>query len=375
MNFLRKKSFQYGTAAIVLVAIVLALVVIFNVLLSMFSDHFGWYADISSAGLFRFSEESLSLLDTIDGENNRLTLYYLADKNTMASSDYGNYILGLTTELENRYDFISVEFVDDLNKDILKIAAIYGEKYLDEFDKRYKDGTFTLGTMILRNDTYEIGEDGNYIIGITGEKQADYRVSTFTVNDMYSETTSAFLGDFLLTGRIMGICRQSPDAYFLTGHGNLTIADDGDFGNASVLSDLFLNCGYTVHKLNLSEKDFDKSIREASVAVIFAPRVDLTEGEIARLSDFVSRGGNVMFFADGDYYRLDKLTAFLEDYGITVANAKIKSPSQASLGNNGFSFAAEKNTASPVIASLRDKESKMALDSCRLLRVDAAKGA
>ena len=375
MEFFKKKSFQYGTAAVVLVAVVLALVVIFNVLLYMFSSHFGWYADISSSGLFRFSDESLALLDTVDGDNNKLTFYYLTDKNTMGETAYGNYILGLTTELSNRYDFITVEYIDDIDKDILTVAGIYGEKYLDEFNKLYKDGSFTLGTIILRNDTYELGEDGEYIIGITGEKQPDYRVTTFTVNDMYSEPTLAFLGDFLLTGRIMGICRLNPTAYFLTGHGNLTIADDGSFGNAEVLSDIFLNCGYQVKKLNLTEKDFDKDVRQSSLAVIFAPKVDLTEGEIKRLGEFVSRGGHLMVFAAGDYYRLDKLSAFLDTYGLTVANAKIQSGTDASLGNNGFSFSAIRNESSPIVASLRDKESKIALDACRLIRVDAAKGA
>lgn len=375
MNVFKKKSFQYGTAAAILVSVVLALVVIFNVLIYMFSNHFGWYADISTSGLFRFSDESLALLDTVDGENNKLTVYYMTDKNTMESSEYGKYILGLTNELSNRYSFVSVEFIDDVNKDLLKVAGIYGEKYLSDFNKMYESGAFTLGTMVIRNDTYEIGEDGKYIIGITGEKQADYRVTTFTVNDMYSETTSSFLGDFLLTGRIIGLCRNMPAAYFLTGHGSLSIDDDGDFGNAEVLADIFRNCGYTVEKLNLSEKDFAKDHADGSVAIVFSPRVDLTAGEIERLEAFVDRGGNVMAFCDGDYYRLDKLTAFLAGYGISIVNAKVQSGADASLGDNGFSFAAALNPSASAVSKLRDRESKMAMNSCRLLRIDPQKGA
>ncbi len=45
-NPFKKKTFQYGTAAVILVAATLALVVIFNVMLSLLSSHFGWYADI-----------------------------------------------------------------------------------------------------------------------------------------------------------------------------------------------------------------------------------------------------------------------------------------------------------------------------------------
>ena len=82
----------------------LAVVVIFNVLLSLFSSHFGWYADISSSGLFGFSEESLDLLDSLDGEKNHLTIYFFSDENSLSLTNYGKYVLGLTgTQIEAHF--------------------------------------------------------------------------------------------------------------------------------------------------------------------------------------------------------------------------------------------------------------------------------
>ena len=374
-NPFKKKTFQYGTAAVILVAVVLAVVVIFNVLLSLFSSHFGWYADISSSGLFGFSEESLDLLDSLDGEKNHLTIYFFSDENSLSLTNYGKYVLGLTSELENRYDFISVEHFDNINQDLFSIAAVYGEKYIKTFNSLYESKQFSQGTMILRNDTYLFDENGEYELGITGEKQSDYRVTTFSITDLYSEPTLSFLGEFFLTGRLMGICHSAPTAYFLGGHGDISLKDDGNFGNAELLCDLFLNAGYEVEKIDLSQKNFSQTRKDASVAVIFAPRIDLTETEIERLTAFVSSGGHVMTFTDGTYYRLDKLNAFLTNYGITVANAKIQSGSDASLGDNGFMFAAEPAWQNETLAVIRDREQKMVLSSCRLLRTDAAKGA
>ncbi len=299
----------------------------------------------------------------------------MSDENTLSSSDYGKYVLGLTTELENRYDFITVEHFDNINKDLFEIAAVYGEKYIGDFNALYEKGAFNVGTMILRNDTYLLDENGDYELGITGEREEDYRVSTFSITDLYSEPTMAFLGDYFLTGRLMGICHSAPSAYFLGGHGDISLKDDSDLGNAELLADVFMSCGYHVEKIDLSQKNFPDDAKKGSVAVIFAPRIDLTEAEIERLNAFVSNGGHVMSFADGTYYRLDKLNAFLESYGITVANAKIKSGSEASLGDNGFMFAATVNADAACLQNIRDKEAKMVLSSCRLLRIDESKGA
>lgn len=376
-NPFRNKNFQYGSAAVILVAVVLACIVIFNVLLSLFTAHFGWYADISSSQLFELSDESLSLLDTVDGEKNKVTVYYMADENTLSSTDYGKYVLGLTDSLENRYDFIDVKFFDSIKTNLFEVAAVYGEKkeYAESFEQLYENQGFTQGTMILRNDTYLLDENGEYQLGITGEKQADYRVSTFSITELYSEPTATFIGDFFLTGRIMSICQANKTAYFLSGHGDISTEDDGDFGSSELLADIFSCSGYNVKKHDLTKSDFDADYVKDSVAVIFAPRIDLSAKEIERLSAFVSAGGHVMAFTDGTYYRLDKLTAFLSGYGITVVNAKIQSGVDSSLGDNGFMFAADTAWDSPIFKNLRDREKKMVLSSCRVLSLDETKGA
>lgn len=382
MNFLksnpfRQKNFQYGTAAVVLVAVVLACLVIFNVLLSLFSSYFGWYVDISGAGLFGFSDESLALLDTIDGEKNKITVYYMTDENTLSSSDYGKYVLSLTDALQNRYDFVEVEHFESINTDLFEVAAVYGQKkeYAASFEQLYTEQGFTQGTIILRNDTYLLDENGDYLLSITGEKQTDYRVTTFSITELYSESSLSFLGDFYLTGRLMGICHSNLPAYFLMGHGDIPTEDDDDYGNATLLADLLATCGYAPEKLDLTQKNFVGDTAENALCVIFAPRIDLTATEIDRLSAFVQAGGHVMAFTDGTYYRLDKLTAFLSGFGITVANAKIQSGAESSLGDNGFMFVADTVWSDALLSTVTSREAKTVLASCRLLSLDETKGA
>ncbi len=379
MNFLKNKKFQYGTLAVIVTAAVIAVVIVANVVISMLSSHFGWYVD-TSEGLFGFSDESLAMLDRIDKENNKLTVYYCEDENTLSSTTYGKLVLAMTTELQNRYadeDFVTVEFIDDINRDFFKIGAAFGSKseYSDLFQKMYSEKAFTVGTMIIRNDTYVVGENGEYITNVHGEKQSDYRLSVFSITDLYSESAASFLGDYVFTARISSLCRLSPTAYFLTGHDEMSTAEDGTYGDAEYLVDIFETCGFEIKKLSLSENDFGETTVEPSIAVIFSPLFDYTDAELARLRAFIEKGGNVMMFADSIYRNLDNLNGLLADYGISIASAKFKSGADASVSLGDYTFVAEYVKESPIVARLTDTTGKAVVQDCRVLRVDASKGA
>lgn len=377
MNLFKSKNFKYGSVAVALTVAVIAIVVVANVLLSALSDHFGWYADISSAGLSSFSDKSLDRLDEIDGENNRLTLYFFADENTLAADVYGQYILSLTKQLENRYDFITVDYIEDLDKETFKLRSIFGQKkeYADLYKTMYENSEFVSGTMVIRNDTYELAADGQYVTDLTGNRIADYRIGVFSVSDMYSPSGQAFLGEYRLVGQIVNVCSLSPTAYFLTGHGEMSMEEDKTYGKAEYLVDLLGNAGFTVKKLNLKQANFAETIVYPTVAVIFAPQSDFTADELSRLSSFVEKGGKLLFFADGVYYKMDNLNAFLKTYGIEIVNAKFKSGSDASVSVDGFMFAAEGEKNHRVLTAIDDQTGKIVVSDCRVLRADAAKGA
>ncbi len=376
MNLFKSKKFKYGTAAVMLTVAVIAIVVAVNLLVSALAGHFGWYLDTSAAGLFSFSEQSLDRMDRLDRENNKLTLCYFADENTLNASDYGRYVLSLSGELEKRYgDFVSVKYLDNLDRDIIEIRELFGDKYADTFRQLYEEGSFVPGTMVIRNDTYEMGADGKFVTDLAGNYRPDYRLRVFSIADMYSESGRAFLGEFRLTGHVVSVCTLSPTAYFITGHGEMSIEEDGDFGKATYLADLLENTGFTLKKLNLGQADFAATAVEPSLAVIFAPKNDFTEAELSRLSSFVEEGGQLMMFADGVYYKLDNLNAFLGNYGVSIVNAKFKSGSDAALSVDGFQFSASLVSEAPAVAAIENRDGRLVVADCRVLRVDSSKGA
>lgn len=376
MNLLRNKKFKFGTAAAILTLVVVAAVIAFNIIVTKLSDHYNWYADTSSAGLFSFSDESFELLDKIDGENNRITIYYFAAEDTLEKSVYSNYLLSLTKELESRYDFFDSVYISDINKQILDIQDIFGERYIDRFSQLYEDKAFNSNMLVIRNDTYEIGADGEYVTDLSGNKTEEYRIKVSSLSDMYSLVNNSFIGEYLLTGSIMGLCSLSPTVYFITGHGEMSVSDDGDFSDAEILHDLFDNCGYNIQKMNLSSRDFPSSTASPSVAVIFAPKSDFTSEETERLRRFLeSEEHHLLFFADTVYRRTQTLYSFLSEYGIEVVNAKFKDSGANSLSVDGFMFAADSDPESPVIKAMASYVDRIVVSDCRVLRADPSKGA
>ncbi|MBR6769101.1 MAG: Gldg family protein [Clostridia bacterium] len=372
MNFLKNKKFQYGSVAVLLTALILAVVLVTNILVTMFSDHFGWYADTSSSGLFDFSDTSISLLDKIDKENNKIHIYYFSDKNSLEQTPYGNYVLTLTNDLATRYaddEFVTVHYIDDVNKDIFEIGAIFGNKYAAELERLYSNHEISNGTMVIRNDTKETDLDGSFV-----PDSEDYRVDVFSITDMYSETNASFIGDYMLTSRILGICQLTPTVYMMTGHDEMTVDEDGTYGNAEYLVDLFDSCGYEVKKLYLSQADFATGRVDGSVAVIFAPRIDYTKEEIEKLSRFVEKGGHLMMFADSVYRKLDNLTEFLSRYGITIEQDKFKGDLSSSLSLGDYQFICESNTKHDVMKRIT-ATTKIVVSDARVLEINAEKGA
>lgn len=373
MNFLKDKKFKYGSVAVLLTALILAVVLVVNILITTFSNHFGWYADTSSSGLFGFSDTSLSLLDKIDKENNEIHIYYFSDKNTLEQTQYGNYVLTLTNDLVTRYaddEFVTVHYIEDVNKDIFEIGEIFGNKYNREFGELYSGKEIAAGTMVIRNNTKETDVDGSFVEG-----SEDYRVDVLSITDMYSESTPSFIGDYVLTARILGICHLTPTVYMMSGHDEMTVDEDGTYGNADYLVTLFESCGYNVKKLYLSQADFSQGSVDSAIAVIFAPRIDYTKEEIAKLSAFVEKGGHVMMFADSVYRKLDNLNAFLSGYGITIGQDKFKGALSSSLSLGDYHFICESDEKHDVMKKISATTKTVVVSDARVLTIDPSKGA
>lgn len=373
MNWLKNKKFQYGSAAVALTALVIVLVILFNVILTTLSDHFGWYADTSQSGYSTLSDTSRGLLDSVDGRYHRVTICFLSDENLLGSTVYGSYILSIAKQMEQFYDFISLEFIASLNKDILKIRNFFGNENAALFRRWNEEKRFTVGTVLLRDEAVSLGPNGTPLTDAAGQEIRTVRIDLLTVNDLYSSVNNAFLGNFVLTGRVVGLTKDSPVAAFITGHGEMTVDEDGDYGKGDYLNDLLIDAGFQVKKTLMR----DLSSSGAALAILFAPKTDFTDREIEQLSVFVDGGGHLLYFADdvAPKQPLNQLNGFLADCGIETVNAKYHDGGSAALSVDGYLFAASYNTDASAVGAIAAPEQRVAVSDCRVLRYTGALGA
>jgi ABC-type uncharacterized transport system involved in gliding motility auxiliary subunit len=119
----------------------------------------------------------------------------------------------------------------------------------------------------------------------------------------------------LTNGLLALITAGEQKIYFLTGHGELTLAPAGS--EPAMLSELAASLrqeGYTAEALNLAGKT--EVPRDAAAVAIAGARSRITDKEEAALGKYLSEGGRLLVFAEaGVELGLDKLLA---QYGVQI---------------------------------------------------------
>lgn len=373
MKWTQNKSVRYGSLSAGLTIAVIAVIVVLNVIVSSVFSLVGADLDMTADNLFEVSQETYALLDKVNAEENHVTVYFLADPDQLSEVATGNhgytssglwgmkYIHSLALELDEKYDYISVDYID-LSKEGYRVKEIVGEVY----------ASLSIGSayIIVDNYTPERDSKGDIILGEDGKPASywhNYRL--YTRNDFYDFNLTTygvigFKGDYRFCSTILSLTNEkAPTAYFLTGHGEsvgtYTMGEEStSFGDAASLRALLHDCGYNIRHINLQYEDFDADDEQA-LAVIYSPKSDYLSGslssanEIAKLEAFLSEANHsLMVFADPDTRVLPNLEGFLEEKGgVALSSDKLKNDGSSSITVDGYSLVGEYNHADDPLSS------------------------
>jgi hypothetical protein len=233
---------------------------------------------MTSGQIYQLSENTTKYLDKINGEENDVVIYFLADKDNLgmsvsSSDSISNTSLWgmkpihkLALQLDDKHDFIYVDYIN-ITAEPDKIMNIVGED-------TYATTKFASSHILIVNDTYEYNSDGSIIEDSNGIpiKHTEYKLcnrSSFYLYDYYTGSVNAFRGDYYFAASIMSITKvDKPNVYFLAGHGE-AVGDASDesltsYGNALALYYIFEEAGCNIRKIDLQYDNFDandKNIR------------------------------------------------------------------------------------------------------------------
>ncbi|MGI5928618.1 GldG family protein [Pseudoflavonifractor sp.] len=265
-------ALQGGSYSIIITAVVLAILIAVNVLVSALPTTLTKY-DISSTKLYSITSNTKVVVNALEED---VTIYWIVQ-----SGEEDAVIENLLNKYDSLSDHISV---------VKKNPDVY-----PTFAEQYTDETVQNNSLVVEcgDRSRFIGYDDIYV------QEADmYSYSYNTSFDGEGAITSAI--DYVVT-------EDLPQLYVLEGHGEQELP--------STFSDQIAKENIEVNTLSLLT--VDEIPEEADCILIYAPSSDISTEEKDMLAEYTKNGGKLMVVAgpveDGS---LDNLYSLLTDYGV-----------------------------------------------------------
>lgn len=366
-SFADSRRLKYGTLNLILIAIVIAIVIVFNTIVTLLSSVLNWNVDMTKEQLYTVSDPCVELLEKVSGETS-IDIIFCCDKDK-AEKDYTNtngefalsYVHSTATQIADRLD----------NVNILYVNPVVEYEFMKKFNQVSTQIDPSEDTVIVaRKD-----ENGNY-----GTMYRTYHASSFyTFLDTDTTNPYGYSGERVFASAVLSLTYdKNPTVYFITGNGEKLV----DYSKQSIvyLTSLFKYCGFEIRLIDLEDtqytcetedcgetwgylvdvdelKDSDeiscsncgKKYRkdeiknkfteerdipaDALAVIINQPANDYTASETNKLHHYLfNREGTVMCFLDptrrgntqGSEKQFENLYAFLkENAGVTVDDSDL----------------------------------------------------
>ena len=162
----------------------------------------------------------------------------------------------------------------------------------------------------------------------------EYRVSSYgaiVVESRNKRRTYNYCTEDNVTNGIISVTREKEEVvYFLKGHGESDCTNTDEKEGYSRACSALETEGYTVRSLLLLRKE--DVPEDASVLIIAGPEENFLPAELKAISDYVARGGKVLFMVDP--YTVPNVVNYLKSYNILVgANMVVDKESKLFAGD------------------------------------------
>nr|WP_302856699.1 GldG family protein [uncultured Ruminococcus sp.] len=366
-KFMKSRKARHGTIAMAITALVIVMVIVLNIIIGLLVDRFpDLELDLTSNSSFALQDDTIDYVSHLDSD---VTVYILMEKDTFESQ--GTY-------------FVQAQKM--LNKMVSKSNGKMKVKYVD----LTSNPSFTSD---YPNVDWQSSSANNIVLVESGKQ---YKVLTLADCFEYDEQTYNYNGSYSFTGTKI-------EQAVITAILNVTTDDkvvvDMIKGNNeqdySSLKSLLENNAYQVNEVSLATGDFDK---DAKVAIMYAPSVDLDEKIVEKLSTWLSNDGkygrSLIYVPTADMGEMPNLDDFLKEWGMSIDRGYVFETDESTLvsASSPYAFTVSygdyykdnlKNSKIPVVVSeshavnITDENTAHALlkttDKAGVLPIDADK--
>ena len=296
VSLFAKRGFRYGSMATVFTVVFIAIVVLFNVLVSFLSNKYPMSVDLTSSHSYKLSSDTLKFVKKV---HQKVTITLLADQDTYLASSYASCLKLIQKYPQYNAD-ITVSYVN-LTKNP-SYQSQYPKESLQDEDiivssgKKYKHiSASDLLQTSTDETTYETTVTGNQT-----EQKIDSAIEYVTSENL-------------------------PVIMFTSGH-----SEADSTGIQSLLTDN----NYSVETKNISTDGIDS---KAIALAIVEPKADLTANEIKEIDSFLNNNGqmgkSLYVFFDPQQSTLPNLEDYTKEWGLQVGKGVIYDQTNAFAGS------------------------------------------
>ncbi len=318
-----KKKLKYGSMFYIIIALVVAIVVVLNCMVSMVAKRSPIKIDISPDDRYELTEESINAVKALDKD---IEITVTCQRDYFES--LGNYYKSMYVQYYN----VSADVPYEMIPELLDKYALYANQGNGKITVKYVDMDKD-PDLVNKYKKYYTGdiERGNIIVS-SGERVKV--LSESDVRNMLSLDQTAmqsgqllfkFTGESLLTSAITGVTDAHPVkvAFAKTMNGSplyneQSFADSAD----SFENELLSKNGYDCTDVDISTDEISPADYE--MLVIYAPTVDFNENIIKKLNDFLYNDGkydrNLIYVPDFSATNFPNIDEFLADWSLKVEN-------------------------------------------------------
>ena len=321
------KKLKHGSMAAVFTVMFVAVLVLINVVATQIFERFPLSFDMTSSSSYSISDETI---DYVKGLNADVKVTVFAEKDDFDAAN--SYTLQADEILQKYAQYntkIKIEYVDlltnpdvvsEYDDDLNAYDIVFETSAKGDDGKEYKrtnvvspldlvnfssDVIASLSQSGMTIETMAAGNEINFLY--TYSVQSPTYKNSQGEKKSYIESSNA---EQAFTSALMVVTDSNPTKItFLTGR--------SEAASLNYYQTLMKANGYMVDSIDITTEDIPA---DTNIAVIAAPTVDYTDGEIRKVSDFLNNKGklgkNVMYIESMYQPDTPKIDELLEEYGI-----------------------------------------------------------
>ena len=291
-------------------ALVFALVLVFNIMLTIIVQSFDLYLYEKDSTDYSISGNTDHLFENAIAEGKKIKVSFCIDKfddEGYIDHETGRLVHRTVKEFSERYPgFVEIDFINVMTRRNKDGKLVDLAKY--QTDMRGEE-TKILKTSVI----FECGENYRVVTDLYSSAGfADF----YTLNS--SNELTSYNGEEVVASMMSWVLSDTHEtAYFTQYHSEVV---DIAFAN------LLVCAGYYIDVIDLKSESIPD---DAAMVVISNPKTDFERGaegtdivsEIERLRAYLNRGGNLMITLDPYVKRLAVLESFIAEYGISFSTS------------------------------------------------------